>query len=595
MRGWEWADRQTGLGMSDRLNQAVMLLDGLLGARGDQADLLTDRALFLRARLLYWLGKEGDGPNRAAEALRDLQKLSTKYPHDDLISVYLGQKVDLPDECDRLAPTPAAPAWSTAQREALCRMRQAAHWWVNERQAADGEFGGKFGDDVELLRWWAPLALAGDETVRRGWQRLADGVWQSRHVDAGYARDVRDVEHAAEFVADTAPMMAALSDDPRYQDRLALSVPHFANLWTGMTPQGRRFFQSAWFSSSAIVTDPPKNRDVEYNVRAVRMLRYLAWRRGNPEAVKLLHEWSLAWVSAAMRTDKGKPRGIVPPSVRFPDEAINGDEPTWHRANMFWDYYDWDFDVGGMVLDQLLFTYTLTHDESLLEPMFAELELIQSEEAGLAETKPKSPQEGSRPWAADKLIRSRFFWSVVGQWRFLTGDRRWDDLIMRYGTAYARYRISGDEQHLSDGLDFILSSVRYNTPLLTTEAIHTDRVYVPGWEQLKAMLTGDGMPENSSPYFAASWENTDDCFTALVADAAPGRLEVQLFSHSLEAHDVVMRVWQLVPGDYLLGRQVEGLEAEHQTIAVETRGQRIRVKLPSGRLLRISVTRIGAS
>lgn len=594
MRGWERSEEPTGMGMFDRLNQARMLLDGLLGADMRQADLLTDRALFLRGRLLYWLGEEHDGPGEIGGARRDLKQLAAKYPDDDLLAMYLGKKIDLPDECDRLTPTPNAPVWSTAQREALCRMRQTTHWWVNERQSETGEFGGKFGDDVELLRWWAPLVLSGDKTTREGWQRLADGVWRSRHIHAGYARDVRDVEHAAEFVADTAPMMVVLSDDPKYEQRLELSVDHFANLWTGVTRQGHRFFRSAWFSSTEVDTEPPKDRDVEYTARAARAVRYLAWRRSDPQAVKLLHEWSRAWVSAAMRTDKGKPRGVVPPSVRFADEAINGDEPTWHRANMTWDYYDWGPGVGGRMLDQLLFTYTMTHDETLLEPMLAELELIHAEEKGIATDKPGKLDPGTRAWAADKLIRSRYFWSVVEQWRLLTGNTRWDDLIMRHGTPYGRYRISGDERHLSEGLDFVLSSLRYNTPLLTTEALHTDRVYVPGWEHLKAMLTGDGVVENSSPYFAVSWEKTDEDFTALVSAAAADRLELAVFSHAMDPREVVLRLWELAPGKYRLRGEVDGVQTVDQALDVSARGERVQFQLPSRQLLKVSVRRAPA-
>ena len=80
----------------------------------------------------------------------------------------------------------------------------------------------------------------------------------------GYAAKVSDVEHAAEFVADTAPLLAIISDAACFQDRLAMSAKHFHTLWTDMTPQGHRFFRSAWFSSTAIDQTPPKGRDVEY-------------------------------------------------------------------------------------------------------------------------------------------------------------------------------------------------------------------------------------------------------------------------------------------------------------------------------------------
>ena len=52
-----------------------------------------------------------------------------------------------------------------------------------------------------------------------------------------------------------------------------------------------------------------------------------------------------------------------------------------------------------------------------------------------------------------------------------------------------------------------------------------------GADHLKAMLTGDGTHESASPYCAASWEGTDEDFTALVTDNGPQQLQVKLFSH----------------------------------------------------------------
>ncbi len=82
-----------------------------------------------------------------------------------------------------------------------------------------------------------------------------------------------------------------------------------------------------------------------------------------------------------MRTDKGKPSGIMPSSIRFADEAVNGDHPNWYQAHMLWDYYDWEHYAGSLMLDQLLFTYILTDDELLLQPMFQTLQLIRTEKA----------------------------------------------------------------------------------------------------------------------------------------------------------------------------------------------------------------------
>ena len=192
LRGWEWAKQETGLGMFDRQHQAIMLLDGLLMPDVDRLP-LAERARFLRGQLLYWLGRQNGGIHEIAGGQRDLESLARRHPDDKLLAMYTGRRIDLPDPCDCLTSHSAAPEWSIAQREALCRLRRIAHWWVEQRQSETGEFGGKLGDDVELLRWWAPLCLIGDQMALQGWQRLADGVWRSEHLSAGYARKVADV------------------------------------------------------------------------------------------------------------------------------------------------------------------------------------------------------------------------------------------------------------------------------------------------------------------------------------------------------------------------------------------------------------------
>ncbi|MEZ4851572.1 MAG: hypothetical protein R3B93_23770 [Bacteroidia bacterium] len=36
---------------------------------------------------------------------------------------------------------------------------------VTEKQAENGELGGKFGDDVEISRWWLPAILGADDSL----------------------------------------------------------------------------------------------------------------------------------------------------------------------------------------------------------------------------------------------------------------------------------------------------------------------------------------------------------------------------------------------------------------------------------------------
>lgn len=594
MRGWDWANDSTGLALFGRIHQAIMLFDGIIDRPDAASYPLYERALLSRGRLLYWLKAEGSSPKEIPLIRQpDLAKLHALHPDEALFSMYNGGKIDLPDACDEIAGPVDAPTWASLQQETLCRLRDIAHWWTQEQQTPNGEFGGKYGDDVELLRWWPALILSGDTVSLTGWKRLADGVWTSGKIRDGYAKAVSDVEHASEFVSDTAPVMALFTDDPVYTDRLRPSARHFENLWTGITPAGHRLFKSAWFSSSALETEPPKNRDVSYNTRAVKAVRYLAWKTGEPHITDRLTEWAHAWASAAMRTDKGKPKGIMPASIRYPDEAFNGDEPTWYKANMYWSYFDWAHTGGSMILEQLLFSFSQTRDEALLEPLIETLKLIEAELPGLHENTNLDP--GSPAWVARHLIDNTRFWSVVSQWRLLTGNTQFDDLLENHGTPYLQYRLTGNEDVLIEGLQEILDKVRYNTPLLTYEAIHTDRVYVTdsgsGSSHLKAMLTGDGIVEDMSPYPVVTWQDTDPFFTALVQDASPSMLKAKFFPLTEPGCTFSARLWQLEPGRYRLTLASDGGAQQSRIIEIQERGQRIQLSIPGAQTSTLLIER----
>ncbi len=583
-RGWEKYIPITGLSIWGQLHQAVMILDGMLNHPTSSSGPLYERARMLRGRILYWLGLERGGPNEISRGAADLAALYQLYPEDELLAMYNGERIDLPDPCDDLVVDPNAPAWSNKQRELLCRMRNIAHWWVLEQQAENGEFGGKLGDDVEILRWWTPLLLSGDTTSFLGWSKLADEVFKSRKVYKGYSKHPIDVEHGSEFIADTAPIMVVCSDEPVYLDRLNYSVDYFQNLWTGITDQGHRFFRSAWYSSTEVDERPPRNRDLGYNSRAAKAVRYYAWKTQDQATIKALNEWSDGWLSAAMRTDKDKPKGIIPASVRFPDESFNGDEPTWYRANMFWRYFEWEPKPGSMILDQLLFSYTITRDEKYLQPLMKSLELIQKYEGADGDH-----ETGSEGWAADILKAKGSFWGVAAQWRLITGDQRFDALLTKYGTPYLKYRLTEDEAFLEDGLERALENCRYNTPLKTTEAIHTDRVDINGYEHLTTMLTGNGSGEGLSPYFGMTWENTDEHFTALVRESSFEKLSVDIYSHADEPGNTTMRLWQLEPGRYKV--VINGDRKNSKMLKLESQGQRLEVLISGHELINVEIAK----
>ncbi|MCG8371985.1 MAG: hypothetical protein MI700_00535 [Balneolales bacterium] len=588
-RGWSWATDRTGLSLFDHLHQSVMLFDAILNQPNASDNPLYERALWYRGRLLYWLWLERGGPGEGSNAKRDLTAMYQLYPENELVRMYNGEKIDNPDPFDN-AEQGNAPDWAFYQWELSNRLKSVADWWVLEQQSENGEFGGKFGDDVEILRWWSPLILSGDETAYIGWKKLADGVWNSSRIKDGYAKNPSDVEHSSEFISDTAPLMVFFTDEKEYIERLKYSSDHFQNLWTGYNNNGDRFFKSAWFSSSEVEMEPPKNRDVAYNARATKAVRYYHWKTSDPSTRKALIEWADAWIGVSEDTQKGKPEWIVPPSVEFPSGVINGDEPTWYHANMFWDYFNWK--GSAAILDQLLYTWTFTADAKYLEPIIQHLELVSRYKNQIYQSDNMS-EKGSEPWAAYIIGNSSNFWNVVESWRLLTHDETYDELILKHGTPFIKYRITGNEQFLLDAMTPYLETVRYNEPMISTEAIHTDRVFItePRGRQagiLQGMITGFGVDESASPYIAVNWEKASRDLTFLVNDSDSSSLELQIYSFSDEQEEVTMRIWQLEEGTYML-RKNSGGKVYEEEIEIEKRGQRFILTIESKQLVNIRI------
>lgn len=590
-RGWSEKTEKTGLGLFDHLHQSVMLYDGLLNYDNSKDHPLYERALWYRGRLLYWLWLERGIHFEKNAAERDLAKMKELHPNDKLVRMYNGEKINNKDEFDNMEQPENAPDWAFAQWEVTNRLKHIADWWVLEQQSETGEFGGKFGDDVEILRFWSPLILSGDSIVYQGWKKLADGVWNSSKIHKGYAKNPSDVEHSSEFISDTAPLMVLYNDDKKYEKRLAYSAEHFKNLWTGYNNHGHRFFKSSWFSSTDIEMEPPKNRDVPYTTRAVKAVRYYAWKTKDLETIKALREWAIAWLDATKRLDKGKPAGIIPASVEFPTGAFNGDEPNWYTANMYWDYFDWS--GGSAILDQFLYTWTLTGSGKYLEPFYQHLELVQkySEEI---DTSINPFEAGTKGWAAYKLGNSEGFWNVVGAWRLLTGHDSYDELIVEHGTPYIRYRLTGNEDYLVDGIQPYLETIRYNYPLLTSEAIHTDRIHIgPNRareiEVVQAMITGYGIAESSSPYLAVSWENGSRDLSFLVTDSDSISLSIEAYSFSNHEEDAVMRLWQLKSGQYEMKMTSDDEVFETKSITVSQQGERMEITFPPQKPIELTI------
>ncbi len=591
---WSWAVEETGMSIFPRYHIASDLLRQIIA---DEDHPLYDKSAYLMARIHYWLYKEQGNEYNREQYEKYFKLLHDKYPEHEVLSMYYGEKI--PHENGCRSDDKYAPAWANLQREAICRMQEMTHWWADSVQAENGELGGKFGDDVEILRWWLPVILgADDQKSREAYTRLVNGVWNSGLLERAFSKKVEDVEHSAELFRDTHPAMFLMNyGNPIYVERCLVSMQNFRDVWTGVNDYGHRHFKSCYLSASEVNENPPYAVDVPLNARATLPMLWAAWYNQNRTTINLFSEWGKAWVEDAARGENGKPAGLMPAAVSYKDDKIGGYAPNWYDPGegLGWEYFDWE-SLGHIaeMYNQLLGLYAITGAESLLNPMNSTFEFMMDHPKPIEETTP-----GSAEWASaqlwgktgEGLDPNGGIMKLFGSARALVGTDRYDQLIKDAGRHYSQYRVTEDETYIQKGLEEILNIIRYNYPLFTTEVKFTDRVYIPNDDLLFGMYTGHIGSGFEFPGLSATWKNTGTDVAVLVGQSNRKELNAQLYNFGGNKQ-IGIYTWQLEPGKYqmTLKRKEDGSIITSKPIEITERTSYTSFEIISKELVLLNIS-----
>jgi len=118
-----------------------------------------------RGRMVIWYTLESGGvwsiPQRRREffgiARGFFEKAARAFPENKIVRMYLGQPTGPYKEYPAVS---GAPQWAVCQREGLERLGDIIEWWIDNRMQENGEYGGGWGDDCEMWRWWVPVPPA---------------------------------------------------------------------------------------------------------------------------------------------------------------------------------------------------------------------------------------------------------------------------------------------------------------------------------------------------------------------------------------------------------------------------------------------------
>jgi len=573
-----------------------------------------------RSRMLIWFvmdhnyiaeeGPESRGPwyGRARTLLREAQEA---FPENRIISMYLG--TDLPWPASRaLQPDPQAPRWANLQREGLEKMTGVIHWWIDERQLPNGEYGGGWNDDCEMWRWQAPVLVGfEDPKLNEAQARFSRGMFDLPRMDAGYMGSeddiIDDVQHSSEYSCDTITPMMHLRPEAQVWKQRALQLTNLMrSLWAGRNERGFLQFKSAFLNADEIDERPRHACDTLCHTR-VTQPTLLLWQRTGDEALgELFTDWMDTWVDATARAERGKPAGVVPPAIHWPDGHVGGVGDQWWYPEIFPDRevsspFTWPGKMSNM-LNTLLLTADMTGDEKYVEPIRS-MARVWEKHAGRSTS--EHPEPGSEAWCAQRM--EDFLPAVLAKYRVLAGDTQFDALWRSDADGYASYRFAGDRQALEEGLTENAEAFRKNFPAFTSEVCYTDRVLSfdsnyqkyyaseplprsrPGL--LYSAVTGDPGGAGYFPMNAVRWLTEPREIAALVTEAGEERFAAELYHFGEEPREMGARFYLLSPGTYeaTLERAADGSTVEQRSMTVEGLSSQTAFELPARELCRLRV------
>jgi len=570
-----------------------------------------------RGRMVIWYAMESGGiwniPERRREffaiARGFFEKYTGAFPDNKIARMYLGHPTG---PYKHYETVPGAPAWAVYQREGLERMADIIEWWIDNRMQEDGQYGGGWGDDCEMWRWWVPVLIGFDSPKITGAQaRFSKALMGQQHMKYGYTTRMSDVEHTAEDSADAITPMMHIDPENDLWRKYALGLADFTEKhWTARNQRGFLQFKSTYFTAGKIDTNTQRACDTVYHPRVVQPTLLYWQRTGDERLARLFAAWMDTWVDAAARSERGKPAGIIPTAIHWPDGGIGGVGPNWWDPRNHGEYTLYLYPSAmDLMTHTLLLTHHMTGQAKYLEPIrsMADIRLKY-----LSTPPSNEPAAGTEAWCAARLGDLA---SVITKYRFLTGDTEFDELLAREMSPYMRFRLEGDPGPLLSSVRENAEALRINFEGYTSEVRYTDRVLrfpslftgndilgehvaeirSPDPSLLYSMVTGDPGGALYFPLNAVRWLTPPRDIAALVTESTSSRFSAELFGFGKRQRSMSAEFYLLEPGRYKL-TIIAGDSGARQTagtyeFSVESRKTRVNFKLPPRKLCVLQISR----
>jgi hypothetical protein len=311
------------------------------------------------------------------------------------------------------------------------------------------------------------------------------------------------------------------------------------------------------------------------------------------------------WVDAAGRAERGKPAGVIPTAIHWPDGGPGGLGPDWWDPQNHGEATLYQFPSAmSMMVHTLLLTWHMTGDVKYLAPIRSmaglRLKYLRKQLKG-------SSGVGGEGWCAAKINLS----SVLSKYKFLTGSGEFDDLLEMEKAPGMVALTGGSRDTLVRALSDTAAALAVNFEGYTSEVRFTDRVLrfsslfaengmfdkaVPGFGSpdttlLYSTVTGDPGDAGYFPLNAVRWLTPPRDLAALVTATGKERFAAELFQFGGGKRAISAELYLLEPGDYAWELAVDGLEQKSGKLTFKGSRARLAFELPPQQVCKLTVRR----
>ena len=314
--------------------------------------------------------------------------------------------------------TAGVPAWAYLQAKDVDYFRRIADFYIDKRQAWDGEFGGGLGDDSDFTNLFPSMALLGvePEKVKLSLSRELEAMYENKMWTNGLATAQFDELHSYEDGLNVLGQSMMMDfGNPKDIERAMVTARRLEWL-TGVNAAGHRHVRSAYYSGSKMAEGGVWGWTKARSYMVFQPALDLVLFNGAPETRKMVLETVDGML--AHRKQEADGRYVTRTEINFKtDEDLPGGDAT--PDFMFWAAYRWTGDK------KYLLPFMDTGPSSLAHISSDALDMLKLRDTWgkqvVAAAASVDRTTGVAPTAAQSITGSAetFAWQVSGDTRYL--------------------------------------------------------------------------------------------------------------------------------------------------------------------------------